>query len=184
MRYSLIEIRKDRCHLTNREDLDIVILDREGIKWLDYDSSINLNDFEKVHSEGSSNSYFPIDQRAECIPEGTPVRRKDFFKSLLEKQTYELLVSALVLVAQMKVARELLIVQEGRLRVVPVTINVNKPKENFRCAMRREDGQVWTEAYDNEYQGFFEHGTLKIVRLEPGAKVIGTTTRTKCKVTN
>ena len=65
---------------------------------------------------------------------------------------------------------------------VPAGIDVNKPPKNFRDAMSREDRQEWAEAYDSEYQGFLEHGTLKIVRLKPGDKILGTTTRTEYKV--
>ncbi len=50
--------------------------------------------------------------------------------------------------------------------------------------MRREDRQEWAEAYDKEYQGFIEQGTLKIARPEKGAKVLDTTTRADYKVTN
>ena len=50
--------------------------------------------------------------------------------------------------------------------------------------MQRVDRQEWAEAYDAEYQGFLEHGTLKIVRPEPGVKILGTTTRTEYKVVN
>ena len=51
--------------------------------------------------------------------------------------------------------------------------------------MSREDRQEWAEAYDSEYQGFLEHGTLKIVRLKPqGDKILGTTTRTEYKGVN
>ena len=63
-------------------------------------------------------------------------------------------------------------------------IDVNKPHKNFRDAVKREDQQEWAETYDSEYQGFLEHGTLQIVRLEPGDKILGTTTRTEYKVTN
>jgi hypothetical protein len=45
--------------------------------------------------------------------------------------------------------------------------------------MGREDLQDWAEAYDAEHQGFYEHQTLKITRLEPDAKILGTTTRTE-----
>ena len=45
-------------------------------------------------------------------------------------------------------------------------VDVNKPPKNFRDAMNREDRQEWAEAYDSEYQGFFEHGTLNLVRPE------------------
>ena len=67
---------------------------------------------------------------------------------------------------------------------VPAGIDVNKQPKNFRDAMSREDRQEWAEAYDSEYQGFLEHGTLKMVRLEQGDKKLGTTTRTEYKVTN
>ena len=50
--------------------------------------------------------------------------------------------------------------------------------------MRRVDRQEWAEAYDKEYQGFVEHGTLKIVRPVPGVKILGTTTRAEYKVVN
>ena len=94
-------------------------------------------------------------------------------------KTDELLFSARALVARMK--DELLTGQKGSVTGVPAGIDVNK---NFRNAMSREDRQEWAEAYDLEYQGFLEHGTLKIVRLEPDAKMLGTTTRTEYKVTN
>ena len=45
-------------HLTNLADIDVVRLDNGGKKWINYDSSVDLNDFEKVHSGGSSDSTF------------------------------------------------------------------------------------------------------------------------------
>jgi hypothetical protein len=50
--------------------------------------------------------------------------------------------------------------------------------------MSREDRQEWAEAYDAEHQGFYEHQTLSISRPEPGAKILGTTTRTEYKTVN
>ena len=44
-------------HLTNIPEIDVVSLDRGNMKWISYDLPINLNDFENVHSGGSSNSY-------------------------------------------------------------------------------------------------------------------------------
>ena len=108
------------------------------------------------------------------------VKCEDFFKSLLSKRTDELLFSARALVAQMK--EELVTSPEGPVTGVPAGIDVNKPPKNFRDAMSREDRQEWAEAYDSEYQGFLEHGTLKIVRLKPqGDKILGTTTRSEYK---
>ena len=48
------------AHLINIAELgmlDIVTLDRGEKKWVKYEPSINLNDYEKVHSRGSSDSF-------------------------------------------------------------------------------------------------------------------------------
>ena len=50
-------------------------------------------------------------------------------------------------------------VSDGRIRGLPVGISETKTPKNFRDAMSREDRQEWAEAYDNGYQGFFEHET-------------------------
>ena len=41
-------------HLTNLADIDVVRLDNGDMKWINYDALVDLNDFEKVHSGGSS----------------------------------------------------------------------------------------------------------------------------------
>ena len=110
------------------------------------------------------------------------VKREGFVKSLLSKRTDELLFSARALVARMK--EELVAGPEGSVTGVPAGIDVNKPPKNFRDAMSRVDRQERTEAYDSEYQGFLKQETLKIVRLEPADKILGTTTRTDYMVTN
>jgi hypothetical protein len=53
---------------------------------------------------------------------------------------------------------------EGSVGGVPAGVDVTKPPKNFRDAMSREDRQEWAEAYDSEYQGFYDHWTLKVVR--------------------
>ena len=62
---------------------------------------------------------------------------------------------------------------------MPAGIDVTKPPKKIRNTMSREDRQEWAETYESEYQGFYDQRTLKVVRPEPGAKVIGTTTRTE-----
>ncbi len=52
----------------------------------------------------------------------------------------------------------------SRVNELPDSIDPNKPLRNYRNAMRREDRQEWAEAYDKDYQGFIEQGTLKIAR--------------------
>ena len=72
-------------HLTNLADIDVVRLDNGDMKWINYDSSVDLNDFEKVHSGGSSDSYILRSLADPNLYRG--VRREDFFKSLLSKRT-------------------------------------------------------------------------------------------------
>jgi hypothetical protein len=67
---------------------------------------------------------------------------------------------------------------------LPDSIDPNKPPRNYRDAMRREDRQEWAEAYDKEYQGFIEQGTLKLARPEKGAKGLDITMHADYKVTN
>ena len=58
----------------------------------------------------------------------------------------------------------------SRVKGLPDSINPNKPPLNYRDALLREDRQEGAEAYDKEYQGFIEQGTLKIARPEKGLK--------------
>ncbi len=37
-------------HLPNITEIDVVSLERNNLKWMNYETSVNLNDFEKVHS--------------------------------------------------------------------------------------------------------------------------------------
>ena len=113
------------------------------------------------------------------------VKREDFFRTLLQKRAEELAYSR-VFVARLDSDPEsdLRRGTSSGTKGLPGNIDPNKPPKNFKDAMQRIDRQEWAEAYDAEYQGFLEHGTLKIVRPEPGVKILGTTTRTEYKVVN
>ena len=81
------------------------------MRWINYDASFDRNDFEKVHSGGSSDSYI---LRSLVDPDlYMGLKREDFFKSLVSKRTDELLFSARALVAQVKEGEELVTSQEG-----------------------------------------------------------------------
>jgi hypothetical protein len=113
------------------------------------------------------------------------VSRDAFFQSLLQRNSDELLSKARGLLSRMEA--ELVntpVDGPSRVKGLPDSIDPNKPQRNYRDAMRREDRQEWAEAYDKEYQGFIEQGTLKIAKPEKGAKVLDTTTRADYKVTN
>ena len=64
-------------HLTNLADIDVVSLDRGGMRQVTFDSLVDLNDFEKVHSGGSSDSYFLRSLSDPNLYMG--VRREDLF---------------------------------------------------------------------------------------------------------
>ena len=96
-------------HLLNITEIDVVSLDRGDLKWMHYDTSVNLNDFKKVHCGGSSDSYILGSTSDPDLYMG--IRCEDFFQSLLSKRSDELLFSARALVARMK--EELLAGPEG-----------------------------------------------------------------------
>jgi hypothetical protein len=114
------------------------------------------------------------------------IKLEAFFQSLLAKCSDELLVNARALVARMGL--ELPGGDErdsgSKVKGLPASVDPSKPPKSFKDAMWREDRELWAEAYDKEYQGFVQHGTLKIERPPPGAKILGTTTWTDYKVVN
>ncbi len=107
---------------------------------------------------------------------------EEFFKSLLNKCADELLTGVRIFVARMHEQQEEHL--SGRIRGLPGNIDPTKPPKDFNDVMSREDQQEWAEEYNAEHQGLYEHQTLKIRRLEAGAKILGTTTRTKYKTVN
>ena len=169
-------------HIDDLSNIDVLTLDQGGITWVNYSEDMDLNQYEKVHSGGSSDSYI---LRSKSDPQMyMGIRREDFFKSLLHKRADELLVKARALVAGME--EEISPRGIARVKGLPEGIDPSKPPKNFKYAMSRIDRQQWAEAYDREYQGFYEHQTLKVARArpEPGTKVLGSTTRTEYKVMN
>ena len=169
-------------HIDDLSNIDVLTLDQGGLTWVNYSEDMDLNQYEKVLSGGSSDSYI---LRSKSDPQMyMGIRREDFFKSLLHKRADELLVKARALVAGME--EEISPRGIARVKGLPEGIDPSKPPKNFKDAMSRIDRQQWAEAYDREYQGFYEHQTLKVARArpEPGTKVLGSTTRTEYKVVN
>ena len=56
---------------------------------------------------------------------------------------------------------------DNRVKGLSNGIDQSKPPKNFKDAMRDNNGQ---KTYDREYQGFYEHQTLKVARPEPGTR--------------
>ncbi len=63
------------------------------------------------------------------------IKHEDFFQSMLNKRSDEVLYSACALVARMK--EDLPADPEGSVGGVPAGIDVTKPPKNFRDIMRR-----------------------------------------------
>ena len=67
-----------------------------------------------------------------------------------------------------RIEEELSQPNDNRVKGLPNGIDTSKSPENFKNAISRVDRQQWAEAYDREYQGFYEHQALKVARPEPG----------------
>ena len=76
------------------------------------------------------------------------VEREEFFRSLLQKRSDELLINAWALVALMEV--ELLEGDDAAPAAGQCKIDTNCPPKNFKDAMRRTGRQECAEAYDKE----------------------------------
>ena len=75
-------------------------------------------------------------------------------------------------------------VSHRTLKGLPISINPDRPPKNYKDAMSRIDKQEWAEAYDKEYQGFFERQAFKVVPAKPGVKIHDTLTRLEYKEDN
>ncbi len=76
---------------------------------------------------------------------------------------------------------ERVVLSDGWITGLPGNIDPTKPPKNFKDAMGRKDCREWAKA---EHEGFYWLQTLKIRRPEPGAKILGPTTRTEYKTVN
>jgi hypothetical protein len=63
-------------------------------------------------------------------------------------------------------------------------INPDKPPRNFKAAMAALDSQAWAAAYNSEYVGFKEREVFKVVKPEPGVKILDMLTRLEYKEDN
>ncbi len=72
-------------------ELDVITRDHGDWKWIKFTPEINLNDFEKIHSGGSSDSYILRWVRSIANPKVyMGVKCEEFFQSLLSKRADEL----------------------------------------------------------------------------------------------
>ncbi len=138
--------------------------------WLEYDPSMNLIKFTKVHM--GSDKIFILKSNVE---ENTffQIGRDDYFKNLLATTNcYEK--------AQMVgVPRKML--QDTKVKGLPVSIDPLKPSRNYRHSLSLLDAQEWAEAYDKEYMGIKQRVVFETVRMEKGMKIMGMTTAQNTK---
>ena len=84
-------------HLDDLMQFDILTPEPGQYQWIHFNDDINLNDFEKIHSGGSSDSYIlrSLVHPNVCMR----VKQEDFFRSLLANLSDEILINARALVA-------------------------------------------------------------------------------------
>ena len=70
------------------------------------------------------------------------------------------------------------------IRGFPPVIDPDHPLNSYDKAMPLQDRQEWANACVQEFRGFKERNTFAVVIPEPGAKIMGTTTRTEYKTDN
>ena len=75
-------------------------------------------------------------------------------------------------------------VKHHTLKGLDPRINPDKPPRNFKAAMAAIDNQAWAAAYNSEYIGFKERGVFKVVKPEPGVKILDTLTILEYKEDN
>jgi hypothetical protein len=168
--------------LAEDNNVDILSELKQDVTWIEYDETVNLNEFEKVHTSTLSDSY----TFCSTINPDTLMKmsRESFFQALLKKNSAYLLANARALVARMTEEMDQDSAGPTRVKGLSSSIDPNKPPRNYLDAMSREDRQEWAAACMEEHQGFFEQGTLQVARPEPGAKILDTITRADHKVTN
>jgi hypothetical protein len=164
--------------LADGHNVDILSQLQEDVTWIEYNDRINLHEFEKIHVSASADFYT---LRSTIYPETyRQMSRESFFQALLKRNSDELLIEARALVA--KISEEVTCGSDDhpiRVKGLPNSIDPNIPPRNYRNTMTREDRQEWAAAYMEEHQGVHDQRTLQVARLETGAKILDTTTRTK-----
>ncbi len=123
------------------DELDIFYKASSPIKWLEYDPSMSLIKFTKVHM-GSDKILIlksNVEKNAFLL-----IGRKDYFKNLLAT------TNCSEKAQMVRVPREML--QDTKAKGLP-DIDPSKPPRNYRHVMLLQDAQEWAEAYDKEYMG-------------------------------
>ncbi len=70
------------------------------------------------------------------------------------------------------------------LKELDPRINLDKPPQKFRDAMKALDKQAWSAAYNSKYLGFKQQEVFKVVKPEPGVWIHDTLTRLEYKEGN
>ena len=154
-------------------ETDILFKASASITWLQYDPSMNLSTFKKMHM-GSGRILIlrsPTDQNAFL-----KIDQETFFKNLMANTTVH--EKARLAVGPFHNGFQ------TRIKGLPDSIDTTKPPRSYREAMTREDAREWAEALNKEYMGFKQRGVFELVRLEKGMKLMGMTTRFDYKITN
>ena len=75
-------------HLDNMMQVDILTPEQSRVQWINFGPDIDLNNFEKIDSGGSTYSYIMLSLTHPNVC--MRVKLEDFFRSLLQKRADEL----------------------------------------------------------------------------------------------
>jgi hypothetical protein len=152
--------------LAEGNNVEIISQVQHPVRWVDFTPETNhdLDQYEKAYV-GNGEHYILRSKMASDVY--MKVSRDAFFRSLLQRNSNELLSKPRGLLSRMEAERmNTPIGVPSRVKGMPDYIDPNKPPRNYRNAVQREVQQEGAEAYAKEYQGFIEQGTLKFSRPE------------------
>ena len=150
---------------------DILFTHASDVNWIPY-NKLHVADYKRVHYDSTSdimvmrvqskdNTFTRVTQLKWCMD------KLDLDKAQQEEHQANFAGSTY-----------------RTLKGLPTSINPDRPPRNFKDAMSREDKQEWAEAFDKEYRGFKERNAFKVVRPQPGVKILDTLTRLEYKEDN
>jgi hypothetical protein len=155
------------------DEIDILFKASSPIKWLEYDPTVSLMNYTKVHMGSGTDMvlWSPVDENAYL-----KIDRDQYFKNLLSTTT--------MLEKARMASGPLCAAPDSKMKGLPDYIDPTKPPKSYKDAMSRPDAAEWAEAYDKEYMGIKQRGVFEVVRIEKGMKLMGMTTRNEYKVVN
>ena len=150
---------------------DILFQSAADVTWVPY-NKFHVGDYEKAHH----------DKISDVVVLRINSKENTFTRAIMHKWTMDRL--ELEHNRNSEIQAHFAEVKHRTLKGLDPRINPDKPPRNFKAAMAALDNQAWAAAYNAEYIGFKERGVFKVVKPEPGVKILDTLTRLEYKEDN